>query len=64
MLPALALELDPSGEQLKATEMTFADGSRLRNDFSAVVTNAPLSDALFRTNLDAGWKVTGGRKSP
>lgn len=64
MLPALALELDPSGQQLKATEMTFADGSRLRNDFSAVITNAPMSDALFRTNLDAGWKVTGGRKSP
>lgn len=64
MLPALALELDPAGNQLTATEMTFADGSRLRNDFSAVITNAPLADALFRTNLDAGWKVSGGKKSP
>jgi len=64
MLPALALELDSAGQQLKATEMTFADGSRLRNDFSEVITNARLSQALFRTNLDAGWKVSGGKKSP
>lgn len=57
MMPALAVELDPMGGGLKATDLTFVDGSRLRNDFSAVVTNAPMSPELFRTNLDAGWKV-------
>jgi len=64
MMPAMALELDPAGQQLRATDLTFADGSRLRNDFSEVLTNAPLSAELFRTNLDAGWKVVTGRKSP
>lgn len=57
MMPALAVELDPTGGGLKATDLTFVDGSRLRNDFSAVVTNTPMSPELFRTNLDAGWKV-------
>jgi hypothetical protein len=57
MMPALAVELDAAGGGLKATDLTFVDGSRLRNDFSAVVTNTPMSPELFRTNLDAGWKV-------
>jgi outer membrane lipoprotein-sorting protein len=57
MMPALAVELDPAGGGLKATDLTFVDGSRLRNEFSAVVTNTPMSPELFRTNLDAGWKV-------
>jgi outer membrane lipoprotein-sorting protein len=57
MMPALAVELDELGWGLKGTDLTFVDGSRLRNEFSAVVTNAPMSPELFRTNLDAGWKV-------
>lgn len=32
---------------IAATEMKFADGSILRNDFSNVVMNAPVTDALF-----------------
>lgn len=64
MMPAIAIELESTGLQLQATEMTFADGSRLRNDFTATITNAPLSSDLFRTNLDSSWKITeagGGR---
>ncbi len=57
MMPALAVELDELGWGLKGTDLTFVDGSRLRNEFSAVVTNAPMSPELFRTNLDAEWKV-------
>lgn len=57
MMPALAVELDEAGGGLKGTDLTFVDGSRLRNDFCKVVTNAPMSPELFRTNLDSGWKV-------
>jgi outer membrane lipoprotein-sorting protein len=32
---------------IAATEMKFADGSILRNDFSNVVMNAPMADDLF-----------------
>ncbi len=64
MMPSIAIELESAGLQLQATEMTFADGSRLRNAFADVVTNAPLSSDLFHTNLDSSWKVVspgGGR---
>lgn len=56
-MPAFVVELDPSGRDVRATEMSFADGSRLRNEFSSVVTNVPIDAGLFVTNLDAGWKV-------
>jgi outer membrane lipoprotein-sorting protein len=60
MMPAMALDL--ADGQLQATELTFADGSRLRNAFSGVITNAVMSPDLFRTNLDLGWKISGGEE--
>ena len=44
--------------QLRATELVFRDGSRLRNDFTNAVENAALEPALFATALDATWKIT------
>jgi len=64
MMPLLSVDLDPAAFVLRATEMSFADGSRLRSDFSDVVTNAPVSEELFRTNLDSSWKLSTGGKSP
>lgn len=43
---------------IAATEMKFADGSKLHNDFSNVVTNQPLDEKLFDTNLPAEYTVT------
>lgn len=61
MMPAMAVELDPAGWLLRGTELTFADGSRMRNVFTSVITNGPVSAELFRTNLDSSWKTTEPR---
>lgn len=64
MMPALGIELDPQSMQVRATELTFADGSRLRNAFSEVVANGVIPESTFHTNLDSGWKTGEGRKLP
>jgi outer membrane lipoprotein-sorting protein len=40
------------------TEMTFADGSAMRNDFANVVLNQPLDPALFEPKLSPDITVT------
>lgn len=42
---------------IAANEMKFADGSRLRNDFTHVVLNQPLDPKLFETNLPPDYAV-------
>lgn len=44
--------------QLRATELVFRDGSRLRNDFTNAVENAALEPTVFASALDATWKIT------
>lgn len=57
VLPSLGVELEAVNLELRATEMVFADGSRLRNVFQRVATNQALAPGLFRTNLDSSWKI-------
>ena len=42
---------------IAATEMKFADGSSLRNDFTNVVLNPPIEAKLFEANLPADYTV-------
>jgi outer membrane lipoprotein-sorting protein len=42
---------------IAATEMKFADGSSLRNDFTNVVLNRPMNPKLFETNLPPDYTV-------
>jgi outer membrane lipoprotein-sorting protein len=42
---------------IAATEMKFADGSSLRNDFTDVVLNAPIDQKMFATNLPPDYTV-------
>lgn len=58
MLPEMRVEVSTNDFLLTATELTFADGSRMRNDFTNSVKDAPVDAAQFTTNLDATWKVT------
>lgn len=64
LLPGIRVELDPTGLALRATEMTFADGSRLRTEFRDVVTNRPPDPERFRSPVDATWKVVEGGSRP
>ena len=43
---------------IAATQMKFADGSTLRNDFTNVVLNAPIDAKLFTTDLPADYVVS------
>jgi outer membrane lipoprotein-sorting protein len=52
----LVFTVEPAA--LVATQMKFADGSLLRNDFTNITVNAALDDALFKPVLDAGYQVT------
>ena len=42
---------------IAATEMKFADGSRLRNDFTNVVLNLPLDPKMFAPDLPPDYSV-------
>jgi outer membrane lipoprotein-sorting protein len=42
---------------ITATEMKFADGSSLRNDFTNTVLNGPIDPALFEPKLPADFTV-------
>ena len=64
LLPAIRVELDAAGFGLRATEMTFADGSRLRTEFLDVVTNRPPDPERFRSPVDATWNVVEGGNRP
>lgn len=58
LMPALTIGLDAATHELRSTELSMADGSRLRNEFHGFLTNAPVSPDLFRTNLDSSWTIT------
>lgn len=58
LLPGMTLVVETNDFTLSATELRFADGSRLRNDFKNSVKNPPVDPSLFHVVLDDSWKVT------
>lgn len=42
---------------IASTEMKFADGSSLRNDFTNLVVNQPIDPVLFESNVPPGYTV-------
>jgi outer membrane lipoprotein-sorting protein len=58
MMPKLGVVLDQGNFSLRATELSFADGSTLRNDFTNAVINPPLDDARFAFPVPADYTVT------
>ncbi|MBL9126669.1 MAG: outer membrane lipoprotein carrier protein LolA [Verrucomicrobiales bacterium] len=56
VMPGVRLVLD-SEYTLVANEIAFPDGSRIRNDFSAVVANAPLPPDIFRPPTTAEYRI-------
>ena len=44
--------------QLRATEMEFADGSTMRNDFTNVAVNPKIDDEMFKPKLGSDFKIT------
>lgn len=57
-MPELKVVIDAADYQAKATELKFADGSTMRNDFTKATVNPKLDEAAFSTEIPAGFKVT------
>lgn len=57
-LPQIKLGLDLAGTRLLSTEMTFQDGSTVRNDFTNIVVNGSIDPAQFEPRVPADWQVT------
>ena len=58
MLEQVQLEFHASTLELMATQMSFKDGSTLRNDFSNAVANPAIAEGQFRPEIPTGFKVT------
>ena len=58
IMPELLLGLATNNFSLVSTEVLFADGSRLRNDFSASSVNASFETNLFEWTPPTDFKVT------
>lgn len=66
-MPEIQLTFSPRDNVLRATQLRFTDGSLLRNDFTNVMTNPKLDDALFLPVIGVDYQVSqptakGGRK--
>ena len=57
MMPRIKIAFATSDFSLRATELQFADGSTMRNDFTNAVLNPKLDESLFAPDVDPTYKV-------
>ncbi|MEO7678487.1 MAG: outer membrane lipoprotein carrier protein LolA [Verrucomicrobiota bacterium] len=57
MMSQIKIAFSTNDFLLRATELQFADGSTMRNDFKNPRLNEKLDDALFSPPLDADFKI-------
>lgn len=48
LMPQIIIDFDTQNHSLRATQLEFADGSTLRNDFTNPLLNPPFKPGLFR----------------
>jgi outer membrane lipoprotein-sorting protein len=56
MMPHIEIDFDTTDSSLRGTELEFADGSTMRNDFKNPVLNPAIDDKLFAPDLPADYK--------
>ena len=64
MVPRMEIDFDTKDYLLRGTEIQFADGSTLRNDFEHIVLNPKLDEALFSPQIPADYKVVQPSANP
>jgi len=64
LMPRITLEFSTNQFTLHATELQFADGSTMRNEFSNTHLNPPIDTALFAPQLDPEIKIVEPMKKP
>lgn len=57
MMPLITIAFATNNFQLRATELQFADGSTMRNEFRNSQLNPQIDPALFTPKMEADWKV-------
>jgi outer membrane lipoprotein-sorting protein len=57
LMPLIKIVFATNDFSLRATELQFADGSTMRNDFTNGILNPKLDDALFTPKLGDDFKV-------
>jgi len=58
MMPQIKIYLDTKDFSLRGTELQFADGSTLHNDFTNPVLNPKVDEHLFKPELPPDYKHT------
>ncbi|MGZ4975275.1 MAG: LolA family protein [Limisphaerales bacterium] len=58
MMPQIEVDFDTKENLLRGTELQFADGSTMRNDFSNIVTNPNIDMQMFSPPIPENYKVT------
>ncbi len=58
MMRQMKIFFDTKDFQLRATEMEFADGSTMRNDFTNIVTNPKIDNETFKPRLASDFKIS------
>jgi outer membrane lipoprotein-sorting protein len=57
MMPKIEVDFDTKENLLRGTELEFADGSTMRNDFSNIVTNPQIDQQQFSPAIPTDYKV-------
>jgi len=57
MMPKIKIGFSTNDFSLRSTELQFADGSLLRNDFKNPELNPKLEDTLFAPKLESDFKI-------
>ena len=63
MMPQIAIEFDTKSLSLLSTELQFADGSSLRNDFTNATLNPAIAPEKFSPQIPSDYKVVEPLKS-
>jgi outer membrane lipoprotein-sorting protein len=57
MLPQLEIDFDTRNLTLRGTQLQFADGSSMRNDFKNPVLNPKLDEQMFAPPIPSDYKI-------
>jgi outer membrane lipoprotein-sorting protein len=57
MIPQIKIEFDTKDFSLGATELHFADGSKMRNDFKSPALNPKIEPAMFSPEIPSDYKI-------
>jgi outer membrane lipoprotein-sorting protein len=57
MMPQIKIAFSTKDSSLTATELEFADGSTMRNDFKNPELNPKLDESLFTPKLESDYKI-------